>query len=70
MHAYFQITLGIGCRLPGGCNSADEYYQFLYEKQNGIIPPPKDRWNVDAYYSEGSKYVMEHHNYLVLFSLL
>jgi acyl transferase domain-containing protein/NADPH:quinone reductase-like Zn-dependent oxidoreductase/NADP-dependent 3-hydroxy acid dehydrogenase YdfG/aryl carrier-like protein len=43
-------VIGIGCRFPGGVQDAESYWNFLLEKQCGIVEIPADRWNVDAFY--------------------
>jgi acyl transferase domain-containing protein/acyl carrier protein len=45
-------VVGIGCRLPGGVNSAEEFWTLLREGGSGVIRVPADRWDADDYYSE------------------
>jgi phthiocerol/phenolphthiocerol synthesis type-I polyketide synthase B len=45
-------VVGIGCRLPGGVNNADEYWKLLQDGANGVIRVPLDRWDADEYYSD------------------
>lgn len=42
--------VGVGCRIPGGANSPDQFWQLLHQGQSGIREIPSDRWDVDAYY--------------------
>ncbi|MEP5729523.1 MAG: SDR family NAD(P)-dependent oxidoreductase [Sulfitobacter sp.] len=42
--------VGIGCRLPGGVNSADSYWKLLQEGRCGIREIPEDRWGIDSFY--------------------
>ena len=44
--------VGMSCRFPGGSNSPNEYWNTLIKGENGIVNMPKDRWDVDKYYSE------------------
>jgi acyl transferase domain-containing protein len=44
---------GIGLRLPGGIRDTDSYWDLLYNKRSGRCKVPKDRYNVDAWYSPG-----------------
>ncbi len=37
-------VIGIGCRLPGGINSAVEYWDALLRGLNAICDVPEDRW--------------------------
>ena len=43
--------VGLGCRFPGGINSAAGYWQFLRRGDTAITEVPKDRWDADAWYS-------------------
>ena len=45
-------VVGIGCRLPGGVSSADEYWQLLQDARSGIVRVPADRWDADEFYAE------------------
>jgi acyl transferase domain-containing protein len=45
-------VVGMGCRLPGGVNNPDEYWQLLQDGRSGIVRVPPERWDADAYYSE------------------
>ncbi|MFV8781301.1 SDR family NAD(P)-dependent oxidoreductase [Microbulbifer sp. SA54] len=42
--------IGLSCRLPGGNNSPEEFYEFLLNGGDGIIDVPADRWENDAFY--------------------
>ncbi|KIX10093.1 uncharacterized protein Z518_01174 [Rhinocladiella mackenziei CBS 650.93] len=42
--------IGIGCRLPGGVNSASKLWDFLRDGKSGQCKVPPDRFNVDAFY--------------------
>lgn len=37
--------VGIACRLPGGVNSPDEYWQLLLDGRDAIVPVPEGRWS-------------------------
>jgi acyl transferase domain-containing protein/acyl carrier protein len=41
---------GMGCRMPGGANSPEEYWQLLRDGRDGVSEVPADRWDIDAYY--------------------
>ena len=45
-------VVGIGCRLPGGVNNAEEFWTLLRDGGSGVIRVPADRWDADAYYSD------------------
>lgn len=44
--------VGIGCRLPGGVNGPESFWQMMVEGRSGIIPVPVDRWNRERWYHE------------------
>src|SRR6266568_4385057 len=43
--------IGIGCRLPGGIESPDQFWDFLCKGGDAIRDVPADRWDIDALYS-------------------
>ncbi|WP_437760883.1 SDR family NAD(P)-dependent oxidoreductase [Sorangium sp. So ce1389] len=43
--------IGLGCRFPGGADDPDTFFQLLLEGWDAITEVPKDRWDIDAYYS-------------------
>ncbi|HRQ87614.1 MAG TPA: type I polyketide synthase, partial [Bacteroidia bacterium] len=44
--------VGIGCRLPGGVNGPESFWQLMVEGRSGIVPVPVDRWNRERWYHE------------------
>lgn len=44
--------VGMSCRLPGGGNSIDEFWNTLVNGNNGVIDVPEDRWDLEKYYDE------------------
>lgn len=42
--------VGIGCRLPGGVNSAQSYWNLLFNQINAVGEIPSDRMDVDSLY--------------------
>ncbi|CDR18215.1 type I polyketide synthase [Streptomyces iranensis] len=44
-------VIGMACRLPGGANTPQEYWELLERGADGIIDVPKDRWDAEALYS-------------------
>ena len=42
--------IGMGCRLPGGADNPEAFWQLLRDGRDVIIEVPKNRWNIDAYY--------------------
>ncbi|WP_181357655.1 type I polyketide synthase [Stenomitos frigidus] len=45
--------IGIGCRFPGA-ETPDSFWTLLYDGIDAITEIPQDRWNIDAFYAEGS----------------
>ena len=45
-------VVGMGCRLPGGVDTPDEFWRLLQDGRSGIVRVPEDRWDADAFYSE------------------
>ena len=43
-------VIGIGCRFPGGVDSADALWRVLAEGRDLVTEVPPDRWDVDAVY--------------------
>ncbi|KAH8800666.1 putative polyketide synthase [Xylogone sp. PMI_703] len=52
---YIPIAIvGMGMRLPGSCNDAQSFWEFLINKQDGRKPIPVDRFNVKGFVSTSS----------------
>ncbi|MBZ4192825.1 MAG: SDR family NAD(P)-dependent oxidoreductase [Candidatus Contendobacter sp.] len=43
-------VIGMGCRFPGGADSADAFWQLLESGADAITETPPERWDVDAWY--------------------
>lgn len=43
-------VIGIGCRLPGGANTPEQFWQLLHNGVDTTAPIPATRWSVDDYY--------------------
>jgi acyl transferase domain-containing protein len=43
-------VIGVGCRFPGGADSADAYWHLLAAGGDGIRPVPDGRWDMDRLY--------------------
>ncbi|MEO1671974.1 MAG: beta-ketoacyl synthase N-terminal-like domain-containing protein [Cyanobacteria bacterium J06631_2] len=41
-------VVGMGCRFPGA-NNPEEFWQLLQEGRDGIIPTPRERWELEDY---------------------
>ncbi|MDP3268523.1 MAG: SDR family NAD(P)-dependent oxidoreductase [Legionella sp.] len=41
--------VGMSCRLPGGANSPEQFFEKLLQAYDGICDVPKERWDVNAY---------------------
>ncbi len=42
--------IGIGCRFPGGINSADDLWKLLVRGAEAVSDVPPDRWNIERFY--------------------
>src|SRR3984957_5093710 len=45
-------VVGMGCRLPGGADTPDQFWRLLQDGGNGIVGVPSERWDADAFYSD------------------
>ncbi|HEY1841616.1 MAG TPA: type I polyketide synthase [Mycobacterium sp.] len=45
-------VVGMGCRLPGGANTPDQFWRLLQDGASGIVQVPAGRWDADAFYSD------------------
>ncbi|MCG8312770.1 MAG: SDR family NAD(P)-dependent oxidoreductase [Pseudomonadales bacterium] len=57
-------VVGMACRFPGGVDSPLAFWELLKQGREAFAPIPKDRWDLEAYYSEdrdalGTMYVKE-----------
>lgn len=43
--------IGMGCRFPGSVTDPESFWRLLMEGKDPIKEIPKDRWNIDNYYS-------------------
>jgi acyl transferase domain-containing protein len=45
----------MGMRLPGGCNDAETFWDFLMAKKEGMVPVPSTRWNTNGYHDPSGR---------------
>jgi acyl transferase domain-containing protein/protein-L-isoaspartate O-methyltransferase len=43
-------VIGMGCRLPGGANNPEQFWELLKNGHDAITEIPPERWNVDDYF--------------------
>ncbi|HEX4036861.1 MAG TPA: type I polyketide synthase [Acidobacteriaceae bacterium] len=43
-------VVGIGCRLPGGVHSPEDFWRVLVDGIDTVTEVPRDRWSADDYY--------------------
>ncbi len=41
----------MACRSPGGPDNTDAFWEFLVKGKDAIEVVPKERWDIDQYYS-------------------
>jgi acyl transferase domain-containing protein/acyl-CoA synthetase (AMP-forming)/AMP-acid ligase II/acyl carrier protein len=44
--------IGIGCRLPGGADGPDAFWQLLGEGRDAVTEVPADRWKAEDFFDE------------------
>ena len=44
--------IGMACKLPGGNDTPQQFWDFLLSRKSGITEVPADRWDVDVFYNE------------------
>ncbi len=42
--------VGMGCRIPGGVEDPDQFWELLRSGRDAISEVPADRWDIDAYF--------------------
>jgi acyl transferase domain-containing protein/surfactin synthase thioesterase subunit len=43
-------VVGMSCRLPGGANTPEDFWELLRDGRDAMSEVPRDRWDIDAYY--------------------
>ncbi|XP_033122542.1 highly reducing polyketide synthase easB-like [Anneissia japonica] len=44
--------IGMGCRMPGGVTSTEDFWKVLQDGKECITEVPADRWSLDAFYDK------------------
>src|SRR5262245_2773488 len=45
-------VVGMGCRLPGGIDSPEKFWELLCDGRSGIVGVPPQRWDAEALFTE------------------
>lgn len=45
--------VGMDCRLPGGVNGAEQFWEMLCAERDGVGEVPPDRWSAAAFHGKG-----------------
>src|SRR3984885_6755447 len=45
-------VVGMGCRLPGGVGSPEQFWELLRDGRSGIVRVPPERWDAEALFTE------------------
>lgn len=53
--------VGIGCRLPGGANSAEQFWQLLREGRDAITEVPPERWDLALHFDADPQRPLHQH---------
>ncbi|MFZ9271414.1 MAG: type I polyketide synthase, partial [Prochlorococcaceae cyanobacterium] len=53
--------IGIGCRLPGGANSAQAFWQLLREGRSAISEVPAERWDLATHFDADAQTPLHQH---------
>ncbi len=53
--------VGIGCRLPGNIESAEQFWDLLKEGKEAITEIPKERWQLDSHFNDDPKKPLNQH---------
>lgn len=53
--------IGIGCRLPGGANSAQAFWQLLREGRSAISEVPAERWDLTTHFDPDPQTPLHQH---------
>lgn len=48
--------VGIGCRFPGGADSAEKFWELLCEGKDVVVPIPENRWSRKKFYNKNRSY--------------
>ena len=51
--------VGVGCRLPGGVNDPETFWDLLRNGVDAIREVPADRWKIDDYFDSESGYARQ-----------
>ena len=54
-------VLGMGCRLPGGIESPDQFWQLLSEGREAIAEIPRDRWDLQLHHDADPRLPLHQH---------
>ncbi|MCP9941533.1 thioester reductase domain-containing protein [Cyanobium sp. ATX 6E8] len=53
--------VGMGCRLPGGIESPEEFWKFLRDGREAIGEVPPERWDLDLHYNPDPAHPLTQH---------
>ncbi len=53
--------IGIGCHLPGGIQSPEQFWEFIRDGKDAITNIPSDRWDLDAHFNSDPKNPLTQH---------
>ena len=53
--------VGIGCRLPGGIQSPEDFWALLREGREAISEVPSDRWSLERHFNPDPQHPLTQH---------
>ena len=53
--------IGIGCRLPGGIDTPEKFWEILSQGQEVITEVPSERWDLDFHFNSDSQNPLTQH---------
>lgn len=45
-------VIGMSCRFPGGCNTPEQFWEFIVNGKDAIGEIPSDRWDIHRYFDK------------------
>ena len=53
--------IGIGCRLPGGIDTPEQFWEMLCNEKNAISEVPSERWDLNSHFNPDPRNPLTQH---------